>query len=135
MLTALRGFFLDASAPPPPDLTVYCWPYPSERHVIVRGFVRGSLGSGLAPVLGDLLKFYPLGFWVVWQKPDHLKLDLPDLTEGWPDDTDGEIRLSLSLRSVPGVNWPEAPSGMEALLLDFGRSHVATARRHQQPSK
>lgn len=63
---AMRSFFLQPTEPPPPDLSVYLWPYPGSNQVLLRQFCISTLGEPRYPdpIAGGLLKFFPLAFLV-----------------------------------------------------------------------
>jgi hypothetical protein len=63
---ALKTFFLDDESQWPPDMHLSAWLYPARAQVIVKGFaVSGILGPNrYGPIIGDVLKFFPVAFWV-----------------------------------------------------------------------
>jgi hypothetical protein len=68
MPRALREYFLDPCAPLPDAVSIYYWTYPSRHVVIARAIAKTNIR--FSPVIiGDILKFYPLGYWVVWDAP------------------------------------------------------------------
>lgn len=64
MFDKMRSFFLHPELPVPDDLHVYVWPYAGSFQVLIRGFCISTLGPPRypAPIAGNLIKFYPLGF-------------------------------------------------------------------------
>lgn len=125
---ALRTFFLDDTAPWPPTLHLYMWPFPAKRHVIVRGFsISRVLGPTYGPIVGDILKFFPLAFWVTAAVANgtEYQLDAQPLSDPLLT-LNTSITLAIPLRFQPPPGWPETPGDGEALLLNDERSSVAT---------
>lgn len=65
MTNALRSFFLEDAVTWPQGLKLYVWLYPANHQVIVRGLgILRVLGSTYGPIVGDILKFFPVAFWI-----------------------------------------------------------------------
>lgn len=134
MLSVLREYFLSPEAALPPEVSVYCWPYPSRQQVILRGFVRKDdfTRNTNDPILGDVLKFFPVGFWLTWENGD-TEVKLPDLARRATGLIDEEIEVVLDLERVPPLNWPEAPGPDAVLLVDATRgSFTSEAKRKKR---
>ena len=77
---AMCACFLDENANWPTGLRVYCWPYSGADVVIARGIGLGRiLGRTYGPIVGDVLKFFPLAFWVTQQSTAPTGYTLVDL--------------------------------------------------------
>jgi hypothetical protein len=130
MTEALRAFFLDDAVPWPESLHLYMWPSPAKRHVIVRGFsISRVLGPGptYGPIVGDILKFFPLAFWVTATRATGTEYQLSALPLCDPRlSLDESVTLTMPLRFQPPPGWPEAPGDGEVVLLVDERSSVAT---------
>ena len=137
MTEALRVFFLDDAAPWPAALHLYMWPFPAKRHVIVRGFsISRVLGPGptYGPIVGDILKFFPLAFWVTAAPANGTQYQLDALPLSDPRLTlDASATLPIPLRFQPPPGWPETPGDDEMGLLNDERSSVATPPRKPFP--
>lgn len=127
MPNSYRQYFLDPTLSPPEELRVYCWPYPSQKQVIMRS--AGILEYGKKGVIvSDFLKFFPIGFWLTWEQPDSVFIALSEITPkpscALDDIWEVEIRLDL----VPPIDWPEHPDklGKLGMLLANDRLTVMT---------
>lgn len=135
IFSKMRAFFLEPSDPPPDGLYVYVWPYPGTTQVLIRGFCISTLGPPRypAPIAGNLLKFYPLGF-IVSSTPAELpksRLGRLDLNTG-----DDQTELAIPLTGAPRSRWPEHPQDNEALLVANDVAYVATtADGHSRKSR
>lgn len=114
----MRQAFLHPEKAWPADLRVYCWPYNSTDVVIVRGFgIFRVLGSTHGPIVGDVLKFFPLAFWVTQEDTRVTGYQLVDLARSITEDIDGVSRVELPLLRIPSPFWPERPRDPEVILL------------------
>jgi len=115
MLDSYRRYFLDTNLSPPEELRVYCWPYPSQKQVIIRS--AGIQKYGKEVITSAFLKFFPTGFWLTWEQPDSVSISLSDITPkpacALDDIREVEIRLDL----VPPIDWPEHPHKHETLFI------------------
>jgi hypothetical protein len=104
----MRDYFLDEDLPLPPTIEFYYWTYPYQQQVISKGLCVGLSSSG-AILLGDLIKFFPLAYFVVYRKLSNLELTAPKILGDGCNDMECEIPLQISLNDVPPSNWPEIP--------------------------
>lgn len=125
MFAKMRSFFLHPELPAPKDLIVYVWPYPGSFQVLIRGFSIFTLGPPRypAPIAGNLLKFYPLGFIVASTQAEMPNARLGRLKL---DDNDKQTELSIPLFGAPRSRWPEHPADNEALLVANDVAYVAS---------
>jgi len=79
MQDAMRQYFLDPNRPMPNELEVFYWAFPSSKVVILRSVVLADVrdSSSRSLLAFDLLKFFPLGFMVTWQRPATVNIGLP----------------------------------------------------------
>lgn len=64
-----------------------------------------------------LMKFFPIAFLVVWDKPEGYEYrQLPNLASWSSLKSDEEAELPIYLRIVPHERWPEAPENHSFLL-------------------
>jgi len=127
MPNSYRQYFLDPTLPLPEEIRVYCWPYPSQKQVIIRS--AGIMEySKKGVIVSDFLKFFPIGFWVTWEQPDSVSIALTEITpkQSCPLDDICEVEIRLDL--VPPIDWPEDPDqlGKLGMLLANDRLTVIT---------
>ena len=113
MPDGMREFFLDETKELPPNLEVFCWPYPSETQVIIRGAGIGHYGYKHF-ITSDFMKAFPLGYWLVWDRDDSISIPLCRMPS--TKSIDEERSVELSFQNVPRVDWPENPTDYEMLL-------------------
>ncbi|RNL67074.1 hypothetical protein D0911_02275 [Zhongshania marina] len=112
MYQVMADYFFDETSSLPDELEIYYWFYPFNDIRIVRAF--GSKFGAAEPIVGDLLKFFPFAFWVTWNQPKDINLNLdkllpiPDLL------IDEASQLTINFDCYPPSHFPEAPqdSGM-----------------------
>jgi hypothetical protein len=119
---ALRNYFLDSSKPMPAELDIYYWIYPSNLQVAANNYTM--IPNFLAPeakarsiYASGILKFFPLGFWVVWRKPLLLNIDLPKLVEDKSTSVDAAQIIPICLRRLPRLDWPEVPGEKDLMMM------------------
>lgn len=107
----LHDYFFNDNAPLPDNIDIYCWYYPSKK-IKALNYIGSSvqLGNPNACTIGHILKFFPLAFWVVLDKPEGLSVNLPRLLQDKQLPIDGEERLIISCNPHPDLNFPESPS-------------------------
>jgi hypothetical protein len=121
---AMRSFFLEPDAPPPPQLRLHVWPYPLAQQVLLRQFAVSTLDEPRypAPISGCLLKFFPLAFLAT-----RTSVEVPGVRFGSFDlATSDEVDIELPLERCPRPGWPERIQGDEVLLLGSDVAYVAT---------
>lgn len=104
----LRAYVLDETLPIPSNVRVYYWPFPSTDQVVVRGLALLETGSDRW-LVGDLMKFYPLAFYVIDASRQTLTLPYPEIRGDGCSDLSCEVSLTLNLHQTPPTNWPETP--------------------------
>lgn len=128
MTEALRSFFLDDEAAWPEELHLYVWLFPDVRQVIVRGLAMMKvLGQTHGPIVGELLKFFPLAFWITAAPADGVSYRLAELPmRGIISGAADEVLVKIPLRGLPPPSWPEHPSDGTVLMLTDERTYVST---------
>jgi hypothetical protein len=115
---ALRHYFLNENAPLPQEVDIFFWIYPSRRQVIIKDAHIAYIGSfDNEPLCCHILKFLPLGFWVLWEKPDTFQITLPNLV---PDKSMGIgdiYQTKVDFRNIPRLDFPEMPIDNQITLL------------------
>jgi len=107
---ALREYVLDPQRCPPKELCVYYWFYPHRRRVVMKHSAMGFFGSNGATIYGHVFKFFPFGFWFVWDE-EHghsQQFSLRRLDDASPF-ISATSRLVLDLWPLRPLNFPEAP--------------------------
>lgn len=130
----LRRYFLDPTARLPEGLEIYCWPYPSEVQVIAQAIGGVWLGTGTLLIFA-VLKFFPLGFLVAFERPPALEMKPPLLVRDREAATDASQMLGFDFRKdVPRIDWPEKPDddGRLVYLLDSEQALISSPARADQ---
>jgi hypothetical protein len=81
--------------------------------------------KGEAYAFGDLIKFFPLAYFVAQRREGNLELDAPKLFGNNCSDTDCVVALEISLDTVPPNNWPETPDAMHHTVMPWELSVIA----------
>lgn len=126
---AMQSFLLDQTTGWPTALNVYCWPYAGSEIVIARGFALGRiLGETYGPIVGDVLKFFPLAFWVTPDSAAPTGFSLVNLAQLLQAGAVGMSSVSMPLRPIPPSYWPERPGGSEVVAMNDERMFIAKPR-------
>jgi len=127
---ALKRYFLDSSSPMPNELDVYYWIYPSRQQIVIN-YLALALDSGKGFIAGSsLLKFFPLAFWIVWNKPNTFSIDFPKLLKNKSLDLDEPNNLIVDLTKIPHLSWPEVPDGNQIVMY---RDELTVLARPKRP--
>jgi len=124
----LRSYFLDPLSPLPAEVDIRYWVYTGDAQVIIRHFGLTLLG-GHGTVVGDLLKYYPLAFWVVFKCPTGVKLQQQPLVLKKDISLNKKCRLPVDFSHAPRSNWPEEPDDGEVVLLQSSMAYVAINKK------
>jgi len=123
----LREYFLDESQALPDELDIYYWVYPSKRQVVIKAMGKSSMYSR-ATIVGHVIKFLPLGFWLVWNKPKGLIMNLNNLVPEKNMELNAVRQIELNLYRIPALNFPEVPEDHEYIALNGGHAVVANPK-------
>lgn len=99
--------------------------------MIVRGLgIAGVSNQPYDAILGDLMKLFPLAFWITATSANGVpyRLTTLDLPREMVD-PDFEMEVRLPFRDQPPTLWPEAPGSGEVVMLTNERSYVARPKR------
>src|SRR5262249_11133704 len=100
-----------------PNIKIYYWPYPGTEQSIVPGLGL-SINDGSGGVVGHLLKFFPIAYFVVFHATGNVALNVPHVHGGdGCADPNCEVRLDVDFRPTPPTSWPEAPGPQHSTLL------------------
>jgi hypothetical protein len=116
---SMRAFFLDPTMPLPSDLEIHYWVYPANVQVIIRHLVLSRLfrlDGAKEYFIGDLLKFFPLAYWVVSKSESLSSVRQPKLIKNRNTKIDDVEHLEIPFEGTPSVNWPETPNEMFDVL-------------------
>ena len=123
LVEAMRDYFLATSAINP-AFRIFVWPYLGRDSTIARGFgLARVLGDTHGAIVGDILKFFPVAFWVVGSAPADLVFPFTELSLT----IDAAMSVEISLKNVPPARWPELPGSSEVVVMNGLRTHHATA--------
>lgn len=128
---AMREYFLDQSRPLPDQMSIYYWIYPSDLHVVARGFGISDARNP-AWIVGDMIKFFPLGYWVTWEAPRSVTIPLPQLIANRAGGIDDVEDLRIPLRNVPPLGWPERPGAWGMNMFSDEMTFVAYPRKRRR---
>lgn len=125
MPDGLRKYFLDSSSPFPKELEIFYWLYLSNVQKILKGFGVAIQGNG-KPIIGEVLKFFPLAYWVVWDKPATIQINLPKLIKNRMVGIDDTDEIEIDFHNVPRYDWPENPDDNMVILYRDDATKVAS---------
>ena len=108
---ALRYYFLNETASLPDNIDIYFWVYPSRRQVVIKNgmIVKGILRGNNKGFLGHIIKFLPLGFWILIDKPNNIPIRLSNLVPNKNMDINESYQMSVKLTGLPSLYFPESP--------------------------
>jgi hypothetical protein len=115
MPMTLREFVLNDRLDLPRTVEIYWWFYPSNHQVAINYCGMLRLGWHQA-ILGSFLKFFPFAFWIVFNRPEQISINVPHLVPRGLG-LDDEIDQTFSLACPFHVHWPEKPGPNDMLLL------------------
>lgn len=97
--------------------------------MIINGLGLSLNGSGHY-VVGNLIKFFPMAYYVViHSSATPLALSVPCIQGDGCNDPDCEVTLDVRLDSIPPISWPEMPGPRHRTMMPPELAHVA----HIQP--
>lgn len=112
----IRDYFLEPAKPLPNYLDIYYWIYPYNTQVLVRDAGLRDLRAQ-DPAAIWLMKFFPIAFLIVWDKPKGYDYTQFQNLAAWEHlDIDDEVEMPIHLNVVPHQRWPEAPEEHSFLL-------------------
>jgi hypothetical protein len=123
----LRDYVLDETLPLPSGVTVYYWTYPAKEHVVIKGLGLGSR-DGERAVMGDLLKYFPLAFFVAFRAFGGASLPVPNIVGHECNDVDCTVDLYVNLRDIPPTDWPETPTADYYTIMPAEGAVIANAK-------
>jgi hypothetical protein len=122
LVRGMRDYFLGGKVTSAPGFQIYVWPYNGIELVIIRGFAMARvLGRRHGPVVGDILKFFPVAFWVVAEQASDVEIQFASLDLS----NDEETIIDIPLRCVPPWGWPERPRDDEIVVVSGDRTHIS----------
>ena len=127
----LRQYFLDPSRNIPSEVEVYYWLYPSNEQRVINSLGLGSTeGKGCIPS-SCILKFFPLAFWLVWDKSSTFPINAEKIPASAFKGIDDTCEIALDLRNIPPLNYPEEPDDSYILMLRHDSTFLATPKRQK----
>lgn len=121
---ALRFYFLNENEPLPDKLEIFYWAYPSKKQVIIKNSGKMSIYNA-NPIIGHIIKFIPLGFWLVWDRHPSSEINLPNLVHDRGARLDSTQNLQIDLYNIPPLNYPEVPLSHEIHMMDISQTSIA----------
>lgn len=121
---ALSEYFLDEDKDVPEQLEIYYWLYPFREIKVIRGASKLSLDWS-SHILGDIIKFPPFGFWLVWEKPPSINIGLNRLIHRPGIGFNETTQISFDYENIQQSDFPEGPTDREATLFLDSRTSIA----------
>jgi hypothetical protein len=128
----LRAYVLDENLPIPPGITFYYWTYPRLEQVLFKGLGLCTQ-NGKHWLVGDLLKFFPLAYFVVDNTEGGLALPVTSIIGDGCNDMNCVVDLHIRFNDVPPHDWPETPDAEHYTIHPQRGAVVATPRRARRP--
>lgn len=125
---SLRKYFLEPDIAFPSKWQLYCWPYFSRKQIILRhaSWMDVSLNDpSKKSVYGHVLKFLPLGFWLVYDRPEEFIINAKDITPVGMPGMERET-ISFDVRRTPHMGYPEQPTGHQVMLFANEQSSMTS---------
>lgn len=105
----LRKVVQNEDEPIPDNLGIFYWLYPYDCQTVIPFFTYISTKNTKYGLKGGILKFFPLAFWLIWDRPKEIKVPGILLPATPKMKIDEEISTKIDLFFVPRLNWPEDP--------------------------
>lgn len=121
---SLRSYFLDETLPIPSKLKILYWPYPANNQVHIRAFSVQSI-KWKGNILGDLLKFFPIAYWLIWDMPDNIISPVQELSKIKDLPIENSTTIKINFQKVPRHDWPETPNSTDYILLSGQNSSIS----------
>jgi len=121
-IKSMQDFVYNVNKLPDEYLKFYCWLYPSEIQVIIlgAGLITDLFSSQRNFVVGDVVKFFPVGFLVTFDSqsalPNQLNFSQISIPNGLK--LEDELELALNTTDIPPIDWPEYQEGYSVMLLN-----------------
>ncbi len=122
---SLRRYVLDESLPLPSCVTVYYWTYPYKDQLVIKSLCVCEQRKGEC-VIGDLLKFFPLAYFIAFE--GELKLLAPTIVGHGCSDMNCSVDLSINFGKIPPMGWPEKPGPEHCVIVPAGASSIVALR-------
>lgn len=131
MPDGLRTYFLNPSAAFPDQLEIFYWLYLSNVQKILKTFAVAIPGNSHL-IISEILKFFPLAYWVIWDKPADIKIDLPKLTQNKQIALDETNEIEIDFQNIPHKNWPENPDDNMIILYREDGTKIASQKQKRR---
>ncbi|WP_097065916.1 hypothetical protein [Nitrosovibrio sp. Nv4] len=129
----LRNYLIDQTETFPDYLDVYYWVYPYQTQVLFRDAAMTILSLG-HPASVWLMKFFPVAFFVIWDKPHGYQYpQFPNMATWGHLGIDDDIELPVHLNVVPHERWPEAPD--DGRILVYGQQAMGVHEKAKKNNK
>jgi hypothetical protein len=123
----LKNYFLNEDIPFPSNVEIYYWVYPSRKQTVLKYFGKTSINSS-STIIGHTIKFLPLGFYFIWNKPIDYNLNLNNLLPEKNIGIDDKKTINIDLfQSIP-LDFPERPNDDEVMLYNSGNTYTAVPK-------
>jgi hypothetical protein len=128
---ASRKYFLNPNETLPKEINIYYWFYPDNRQVLVHGASMVFWAKPDQPILFSLVKFFPIAYWIIWEKPEIFPIKCPFLFKNRNIGIDETEEIKINLSQYPRLDFPEHPYDGEEYVIGFNpqRTSVATKKK------
>lgn len=128
---ALRNYFLDQSSNIPDKVEIYYWLYPSNKQIVINSLGIGS-ANGEGFISGScLLKFFPLAFWVVWDKPTLFPISSTKIPKDRIKSLNDTCEIMIDLRNIPSLDYPEVPGEGKYIMSHDDSTFLAQPKKQK----
>jgi hypothetical protein len=93
---------------------IYYWPYPGLNQSITTGLIIGQGRRTPGFVVGHLLKFFPMAYFVTFDTYSEVTLPVPEIHGDGCHDIECQVGLHVNFASTPATSWPELPDARGA---------------------
>ena len=129
----LKSYLLNQDELLPSYLDIYYWVYPYGTRVLVRDAAIKDFRVP-DPASIWLMKFFPIAFLVIWDKPRGYQYpQLPNMARWGHLGADDEMELPVHLDIVPDESWPELPNDERMII--FGEWAIGVSEKAKRKSK
>ena len=118
---ALAAYFLGESPTLDPRVEIFYWFFPYRDQILIRdsAFVR-LIKNVDSPFIFKLIKFFPLAFFVTFEKPELFTVQGHTLEWARRSTLADEHQFTVNLFDLPPRHWPEMPTNNPSDLVVYG---------------
>jgi hypothetical protein len=84
------------------------------------------------PILFSLVKFFPIAYWIIWEKPETLSIRWPLLFKNRNIGIDETEEIKINLSQYPRLDFPEHPHDNEGNVILFNSQLTSVATKKKK---